>query len=136
MLKAIKIANFKSFGQPEEIKLGAGFNCVTGPNGTGKSNLFDAICFVLGEPLSRLRVRSTKELLPSAQNHQSLPNVELQLSALDGTPVVLTARLDPKDLTRKHYRDGKHCGHRELRCGAWQPSHCCQADSLQQDVLT
>ena len=40
------------------------FNCVTGLNGSGKSNIIDAICFVLGiTTLSHVRVSNLQELI-------------------------------------------------------------------------
>lgn len=42
-LKSIKISNFKSI-KDMKIEFAPGFNCVTGPNGTGKSNLLGTHC--------------------------------------------------------------------------------------------
>ncbi|MGH9533679.1 MAG: chromosome segregation protein SMC [Terriglobales bacterium] len=49
-LKKLQIAGFKSFGDRAELVFpGSGVVGVVGPNGCGKSNLADAICWVLGE---------------------------------------------------------------------------------------
>ncbi len=40
---------FKSFANRTELIFGNGFNCIIGPNGSGKTNISDAICFVLGK---------------------------------------------------------------------------------------
>lgn len=43
------IEGFKSYGQRTEINsFDSTFNAITGLNGSGKSNILDAICFVLG----------------------------------------------------------------------------------------
>lgn len=43
------IEGFKSYGQRTEINnFDPTFNAITGLNGSGKSNILDAICFVLG----------------------------------------------------------------------------------------
>ena len=48
-LKRLEIKGFKSFADMTEINLKPGINIVVGPNGCGKSNIVDAIRWVLGE---------------------------------------------------------------------------------------
>ncbi len=55
-LKLIKLAGFKSFVEPTRIELNADMTAVVGPNGCGKSNVIDAVRWVLGE----LRPPSTR----------------------------------------------------------------------------
>ncbi len=52
-LKRIKLRNFKSFAGSAEIPFQPGFTGVAGPNGMGKSNISDAILFVLGPTSSK-----------------------------------------------------------------------------------
>ncbi len=52
-LKKIKLRNFKSFAGATEIPFQPGFTGVAGPNGMGKSNISDAILFVLGPTSSK-----------------------------------------------------------------------------------
>lgn len=48
-VKSVIIDGFKSYGNRVEINgFDPQFNAITGLNGTGKSNILDAICFVLG----------------------------------------------------------------------------------------
>jgi len=48
-IKSIVLDGFKSYGRREEIKgFDPEFTAITGLNGTGKSNILDSICFVLG----------------------------------------------------------------------------------------
>lgn len=48
-IKSVIIDGFKSYGNRVEINgFDPQFNAITGLNGTGKSNILDAICFVLG----------------------------------------------------------------------------------------
>src|SRR3989454_12280805 len=51
--------NFKSFGRKITVPFLQGFTAVTGPNGWGKSNIADAILFVLG-PRSAKAIRAGK----------------------------------------------------------------------------
>lgn len=48
-IKNIEVEGFKSYAQKTMIgPFDAHFNAITGLNGSGKSNILDAICFVLG----------------------------------------------------------------------------------------
>lgn len=48
-IKSIVLDGFKSYGQRTEIHgFDREFNAITGLNGSGKSNILDSICFVLG----------------------------------------------------------------------------------------
>lgn len=48
-VKLLVIDGFKSYGQRTEVTgFDRLFNAITGLNGSGKSNILDAICFVLG----------------------------------------------------------------------------------------
>jgi len=48
-IKAITLDGFKSYAQRTEVNgFDPLFNAVTGLNGSGKSNILDGICFVLG----------------------------------------------------------------------------------------
>lgn len=48
-IKSIMLDGFKSYGQRTEIAgFDEQFNAITGLNGSGKSNILDSICFVLG----------------------------------------------------------------------------------------
>lgn len=48
-LKQVSINGFKSFADRTELPLTPGITCIVGPNGCGKSNIVDAIRWVLGE---------------------------------------------------------------------------------------
>src|SRR5262249_12330990 len=48
-LEKLEISGFKSFADRTTVLFGEGITCVVGPNGCGKSNIADAISWLLGE---------------------------------------------------------------------------------------
>jgi chromosome segregation protein len=48
-IKKLKLVGFKSFVEPAELRIESGLTGVVGPNGCGKSNLLEAIRWVMGE---------------------------------------------------------------------------------------
>lgn len=52
-IKRLKLKGFKSFANPTVIEYEKNFNTIVGANGSGKSNVFDALCFVLGRMSSK-----------------------------------------------------------------------------------
>ena len=52
-IKRLKLKGFKSFANPTVLNFEEGFNTIVGANGSGKSNVFDAMCFVLGRMSSK-----------------------------------------------------------------------------------
>ncbi|XP_054253606.1 structural maintenance of chromosomes protein 2 [Indicator indicator] len=64
-LKSIVIEGFKSYGQRTEVRdFDPLFNAITGLNGSGKSNILDSICFVLGiTNLSQVRASTLYDLV-------------------------------------------------------------------------
>ena len=63
-LNSVKISGFKSFAEEVELILEPGITAIVGPNGCGKSNVSDAIRWVLGEQSARsLRTANMRELL-------------------------------------------------------------------------
>jgi chromosome segregation protein len=64
-IKKIELKGFKSFG-PKTIRvnLDKGFTAITGPNGSGKTNIMDACLFALGElSTRRMRAESAAKLI-------------------------------------------------------------------------
>ncbi len=49
LIKRLKLTGFKSFVEPSELRIEPGLTGVVGPNGCGKSNLLEAIRWVMGE---------------------------------------------------------------------------------------
>ncbi|RNF01412.1 putative structural maintenance of chromosome (SMC), partial [Trypanosoma conorhini] len=64
-VKSIVIDGFKSYAHRKALDdLSPHFNAITGLNGSGKSNIFDAVCFVMGiTNLKRVRAEDPRELI-------------------------------------------------------------------------
>src|SRR3989344_4291403 len=63
-INKLVMSGFKSFADKTELVFGDTVNCVLGPNGNGKSNILDALCFVLGRASSKsLRAEKTSHLI-------------------------------------------------------------------------
>ena len=80
-LNSIKLAGFKSFAEPTNFMLPGQLVGVVGPNGCGKSNIMDAVRWVLGESkASELRGESMQDVIFNGTNHRkpaSRSSVEL-----------------------------------------------------------
>ncbi|MEO0290937.1 MAG: chromosome segregation SMC family protein [candidate division WOR-3 bacterium] len=98
-IKSILLHGFKSFYEREEIIFSDKISLVIGPNGCGKTNIFEAIRFVLGESrLNKLRVRELKELIFAGNKEKkALPYAEVT--------IVLKNDKGESKFTRRVYRD-------------------------------
>ncbi|MBS7614416.1 chromosome segregation protein SMC, partial [Candidatus Bathyarchaeota archaeon] len=63
-IKKIEVSGFKTFGKKTTLMFDKGFTAITGPNGSGKTNIIDAVLFCLGELSSRrLRAENFSKLI-------------------------------------------------------------------------
>lgn len=87
-LHSIKLAGFKSFAEPTTFLLPGQMVGVVGPNGCGKSNIMDAVRWVLGESkASELRGESMQDVIFSGTHSRkpaSRASVELVFNNEDG----------------------------------------------------
>lgn len=88
-LKSVEFMGFKSFVETTKLLFKPGINALVGPNGCGKSNIADAIRWVLGEQSPRsLRGKKMEDLIfAGSQKRKSLgmTQVSLILAHMDGT---------------------------------------------------
>ncbi len=87
-LKHIKLAGFKSFAEPTQIPVPGNLVGVVGPNGCGKSNVIDAVRWVLGESQARhLRGETLQDVIfggTTDRKPQGRASVELVFDNADG----------------------------------------------------
>ncbi|MBU0636333.1 AAA family ATPase, partial [Candidatus Micrarchaeota archaeon] len=77
-IKKLTLKNFKSF-KKAEIPIARGFTAIVGSNGSGKSNILDALLFVLGiSSLKALRASRMTDLVNN-QTNENYAKVELEL---------------------------------------------------------
>jgi chromosome segregation protein len=100
-LKRIRLRNFKSFAGTTDIPFQPGFTGVAGPNGMGKSNISDAILFVLGPPSSKaLRAdRLTHLFFNGGASKKAATECEVAL-VFDNVDRMLPVESDDVELTR------------------------------------
>ena len=106
--KEIEICGFKSFADTTRISFDGGITAIVGPNGCGKSNVSDAIRWVLGEQSSKaLRGKSMQDVIfAGTEKRKKLSYCEVTL-VFDNTQKWFNIDLDEVSLTRKLYRSGE-----------------------------
>lgn len=106
--KSIKLVGFKSFADPTEINLSDGVTCIVGPNGCGKSNVADAIRWVLGEQSAK-QMRGTQMMdviFSGTEKRKKMSFCEVTLT-FDNTNRIFDIDCDEVEMTRRLYRDGE-----------------------------
>ncbi|MCZ6618953.1 MAG: chromosome segregation protein SMC [Gammaproteobacteria bacterium] len=87
-LKQIKLAGFKSFVDPTTVTLPGNRCAVVGPNGCGKSNIIDAVRWVMGESSAKqLRGENITDVIFNGSNTRkptSMASIELLFDNSDG----------------------------------------------------
>jgi chromosome segregation protein len=110
-LTTIKLAGLKSFVDPTTLHLPTNMTGVVGPNGCGKSNIIDAIRWVMGESAaSRLRGDSITDVIFSGSNARKpvgQATVELIFDNGDGTIQGEYAQYAEISVKRQVTRDGQ-----------------------------
>ena len=125
-LSTIKLSGFKSFVDPTTLHLPTNMTGVVGPNGCGKSNIIDAVRWVMGESsASRLRGDSLTDVIfsgSSARKPVSQATVELIFDNSDHTITgeyasfneISVKRTVSRDGSSNYYLNGTKCRRRDI----------------------
>jgi chromosome segregation protein len=125
-LSTIKLSGFKSFVDPTTLHLPTNMTGVVGPNGCGKSNIIDAVRWVMGESsASRLRGDSLTDVIfsgSSARKPVSQATVELIFDNSDHTITgeyaafneISVKRTVSRDGQSSYYLNGTKCRRRDI----------------------
>lgn len=102
------MVGFKSFADYQKIDFEEGITAIVGPNGCGKSNVADAIRWVLGEQSSKtLRGSSMQDVIfKGTEKRKGLSFCEVTL-VFDNTNKVFNSDYNEIVITRKLYRSGE-----------------------------
>ena len=112
--KRLEVSGFKSFADKLQVKFGSGITGIVGPNGCGKSNVADAVRWVLGEQSAKLLRGSSMQdvIFNGTGKRKSLSFCEVSLvfdNSEDSDGTKLFANLEYKEvvISRKLYRSGE-----------------------------
>ncbi len=114
-IKELQIFGFKSFQEKTTVRFSPGLNCIVGPNGCGKSNILDALRWVLGEQsFSVLRCAKTEDLIfagTATAPPVNYAEVKLLLSTEDrpelGSAWFQGESLSEVEIRRRFFRSGE-----------------------------
>jgi len=107
-LSKLQILGFKSFPQKTELHFDQGITAIVGPNGCGKTNLLDALRWVLGEQRTTL-LRSAKMeevIFNGTKDLKPLGMAEVSLS-IENTKGILPLDYNQITVTRRLFRSGE-----------------------------
>lgn len=125
-LSKFKISGFKSFVDPTTIEIPSNLVAVVGPNGCGKSNIIDAVTWVMGESSPKyLRGESLTDVIfngSSARKPVGQASVELVFDNSDGTiggeyaqyAEISVKRTINRESDSTYYLNGARCRKRDI----------------------
>ncbi len=107
-LKRLEIKGFKSFADQTELNLNPGINIVAGPNGCGKSNIVDAIRWVLGEANVRhLRGYKNEDVIFNGTDKKKALGMAQVDMTVDNSEGTLPLDYSEVTISRKIFRSGE-----------------------------
>ena len=125
-LQSIKLAGFKSFVDPTTVTFATNLSAVVGPNGCGKSNIIDAVRWVMGESSARqLRGEQMADVIFNGSTHRKpvgQASIELLFDNSAGSLGGEYARFAEISIRRKvtragqssYYLNGVRCRRRDI----------------------
>lgn len=125
-LKCIRLAGFKSFVDPTTVSFPSNMTAVVGPNGCGKSNIIDAVRWVLGESSAKnLRGEAMTDVIFNGSNTRkpvSQASIELVFDNSAGTlpgeyasyAEISIRRTVTRESQSTYYLNGTKCRRRDI----------------------
>ncbi|WP_441003314.1 chromosome segregation protein SMC [Pseudocolwellia agarivorans] len=125
-LKHIKLAGFKSFVDPTKVPFEQQMTAIVGPNGCGKSNIIDAVRWVLGESSAKnLRGDAMTDVIfngAASRKPIGQASVELVFDNIDGRiqgnmadrNQISIRRLVNRESTNTYFLNGTKCRRRDI----------------------
>ncbi|EIK52005.1 chromosome segregation protein SMC [Stutzerimonas stutzeri TS44] len=125
-LKSIKLAGFKSFVDPTTVSFPSNMAAVVGPNGCGKSNIIDAVRWVMGESSAKnLRGESMTDVIFNGSNTRkpvTQASIELIFDNSDGSLTgeyaafaeISIRRRVTRDAQNTYFLNGTKCRRRDI----------------------
>ena len=108
ILKKVSLLGFKSFSDKIELLFGQGITSIVGPNGCGKSNVVDAIRWVLGEQrVKTLRGGKMEDIIFNGCDSRKASNFAEVSITFDNTQSLLPIDFHEVTVTRRLFRDGQ-----------------------------
>lgn len=107
-LSKLEIIGFKSFAQKVSLSFDSGISAIVGPNGCGKTNIVDAIRWVLGEQrYSALRSEKMEDVIfNGTKNRKPLGMAEASL-VIENNRGILPSEYSQVTIGRRVYRSGE-----------------------------
>ncbi len=107
-LSRLEIFGFKSFANKVELKFNGGITAIVGPNGCGKTNIVDAIRWVLGEQrMSILRGDKLEDVIFNGTKERKLLGMAEVSIAIENTKGILPMEYSEVTITRRVFRSGE-----------------------------
>ena len=105
-LKQLTLTGYKTFANKTKFEFGAGITAVIGRNGSGKSNVADAIRWALGEQaFSLLRSKRTDDMIFAGSPKRARASMAEVLMVFDNTDGFFPIEYSEIEIGRRAYRD-------------------------------
>ncbi|MDR2159130.1 MAG: AAA family ATPase [Treponema sp.] len=107
-LKSLEIFGFKSFADKTRIEFADGITALLGPNGCGKSNVVDAVKWVLGEQASKaMRAEKMEDVIFNGTEERKALNVAEVKVTLANDTGLLPIDMPEIEIKRRLFRSGE-----------------------------
>ena len=107
-LKSMEMFGFKSFADKTNVEFESGITAIVGPNGCGKSNVVDAVKWVLGEKQAKnIRGQTMEDIIFSGTDQRKALSLAEVALTIDNSNRILDFDSDTITVSRRIFRDGE-----------------------------